>query len=164
MGSAYGTKCPDILSYRSQEIMDNYDPNALKGFWYEAAHIDVAQIGSSCQTLDFTQADDQKLSCDFKVRYGPLPFTIVENYDPQEEVAHYMKTAQEPGGQFLKLNTVVVDAVKQDDGSYDDLILYSCIDAVDLVPVIELNIATRNREVDKDKLDSLIKRAKVLGV
>ena len=83
-----------------------------------------------------------------------------ENYAQQDEIAHYSKTAHAPGGKYLKLNTVVVDIVEQEDGTYDDLILYSCIDALDEVPVIELNILNRHKNISKDKLDSLVKKAK----
>ena len=151
LGSSYGTKCPDVLSFRSQQILDDFDPKGLSGLWYEAAHIDLAQVGSSCQTMNFTQADDKGLTCDFKVRYGPAPFTMTELYAPQDEVAHYIKTAKVPGGKLLRLDTVVVDAAMECDecdGTYDDLILFSCIDAVDTVPVIELNIVTREKFVD----------------
>ena len=55
-------KCPDILSYRSQEILDSYSPSKMSGMWYEAAYIDIAQIGSKCQTLNFTVANDTELS------------------------------------------------------------------------------------------------------
>ena len=42
-----------------------------------------------------------------------------------------------PGGKFVKLNTVIVDALEGEDGLYDDMIIFACIDALDEVPVTE---------------------------
>ena len=61
----------------------SFDPARLTGFWYEHAYIDIAQVGSSCQTLNSTyDAASGLISMPFAVKYGPIPFTIVELYTP----------------------------------------------------------------------------------
>ena len=64
-----------------------------------------------------------------------------------------------PGGDLLKLDTVVVDAEVNEDGVYDNAILYSCVDAVDEVPVIEFNVIARNDNMSTDDLNKIIAKA-----
>ena len=41
--------CPsDITSYRTDAVVNSFDPAMLDGVWYEHAFIDAAQIGASC--------------------------------------------------------------------------------------------------------------------
>jgi hypothetical protein len=75
--------CPDITKFRSKAVAASFDPERLTGFWYEHAYIDIAQVGSSCQTLNSTyDAASGLISMPFAVKYGPIPFTIVELYTP----------------------------------------------------------------------------------
>ena len=75
--------CPDITKFRSKTMAASFDPARLTGFWYEHAYIDIAQVGSSCQTLNSTyDAASGLISMPFAVKYGPIPFTIVELYTP----------------------------------------------------------------------------------
>merc|ERR1712216_1063110 len=102
-------KCPDLSPFRSAHVKDAFNPNELAGFWYEQAYIDVAQVGASCPTLNSTVATDGsgEVSMDFKVKYGPVPFTITEVYTPTaKDAAHaglYMKNAKGfgPGSKLL---------------------------------------------------------------
>ena len=71
-------KCPEISQFRSKQILDGFDPTKLTGMWYEGAYHDLAQIGSKCQSLNFTLGEYGELLCDFKVDYSIVPFTIVE--------------------------------------------------------------------------------------
>ena len=90
----------------------------MVGLWYESAFIDIAQIGASCQTLNTTYNETSgRLTMPFAVKYGPIPFTIVELYDPQSEKGMYLKHVNMPGGKLLKLDTVIVDATAKDDTS-----------------------------------------------
>ena len=121
--------CPDLSTYRSDHVLKDFDPSRLVGLWYESAFIDIAQVGASCQTLNTTFNESSGvLTMPFAVKYGPLPFTIVEVYDPQSEKGMYLKHVNMPGGKLLKLNTVVVDATAPDATSpYDTLTMISCV-------------------------------------
>ncbi len=101
----------------------------MVGLWYESAFIDIAQIGASCQTLNTTYNETSgRLTMPFAVKYGPIPFTIVELYDPQSEKGMYLKHVNMPGGKLLKLDTVIVDATAKDDTSpYDTVTMISCV-------------------------------------
>ena len=121
--------CPDLTKYRSQNIIKSFDPSRMVGLWYESAFIDIAQIGASCQTLNTTYNETSgRLTMPFAVKYGSIPFTIVELYDPQSEKGMYLKHVNMPGGKLLKLDTVIVDATAKDDTSpYDTVTMISCV-------------------------------------
>jgi hypothetical protein len=150
--AAASAACPDLTQFRTDAIKTSFDPAMLVGFWYEQAYTDIAQAGSSCQTLNTTYVDPSAakdpgmLSMDFKVKYGPLPFTIVEQYRPQDATTKgwYKKKADMPGGGLIVLPTVVVDAtLSADKTQYDTMTLYSCD-----VGVTELVFATRVKAFD----------------
>lgn len=126
------------------------------GFWYEQAYSDPAQLASSCQTLNATLLPTGVVNTDFSVRYGAIPFTITEIYTPSADqtAGLYTKTVNEPGGQFVKLNTVLVEAERD-----DHVIIYSC-----LGPINEIVIATRERYPDVAVVDRLLARASSLGI
>ena len=110
--------CPDLAPIRTRRVSDSFQPQLMVGLWYEQAYMDVAQLGASCQTLKGRfNSSTQLLSMDFSVRYGPLPFTIVEDYKPFDERGLYVKRAEMPGAGLLTLPTVIVDAVPSQDGS-----------------------------------------------
>merc|ERR1711871_864916 len=156
-------KCPDLKALRSEKVKaKDFKPETLVGVWYEAAYIDVAQAGAACQRLNFTYNDTSgSLTAPFFAKYGPIPFTIVEDYAPQGESGLYTKTASPfpngPGKNLIKLPTVVADA---DD---DVLILYSCIDAK-ITAVQEIIIATRQQLPPDGALNDYKKRARDLGI
>jgi len=152
--------CPDLLPYRSSSVQKFFDPSNLVGFWYEQAYADLAQIGASCPTLNFTlNSSTGRLDCDFKVKYSIVPFTIKELYFPVNatELGHYTKQADMPGGKLLKLDTVWVDFTVDSNGLYDTCIIYSCV-----VKVIEVIIATREKYPTNDVLQKVIKSAESL--
>ena len=124
--------CPDVARFRSSNVVKKLDPSRLEGLWYESAFIDPAQIGASCQTLNVTyDASSGRLTAPFAVKYGPLPFTIVELYDPKNETGTYNKHVNMPGGSLVNLATVIVDATAPDDSSpYDTLTMFSCLGAL----------------------------------
>eukprot|EP00656_Telonema_subtile_P001664 TRINITY_DN10726_c0_g1_i6.p1 TRINITY_DN10726_c0_g1~~TRINITY_DN10726_c0_g1_i6.p1 ORF type:complete len:214 (-),score=26.98 TRINITY_DN10726_c0_g1_i6:263-904(-) len=105
--------CPANMSaYRTSHVATSFEPSMLDGFWYEHAYIDLAQVGSSCQTLNGTHSDSTGvILMDFAVKYGPIPFTIVEQYTPKNASTTrglYTKQAKMPGGKFLTLSTVML--------------------------------------------------------
>lgn len=109
-----------------------------------------------------------QVTMDFEVTYlgkGNVPFTIVEVYTPDPSLGDgkgvYKKRAQEPGGQFIQIPTVVVDVQVSPDGKYETMTLYSC--AV-FGTVHELVFATRNRTVTDTVLGGMESTAKSLGV
>ena len=102
---------------------------------------------------------------DFKVDYGPIPFTIVEQYSKGDAVGLYSKTAKMPGSKLLTLPTVIVDVQADFDGNpYDRIILYSCLDVLDAVPIVELVFITRVKSPSDTYLAAMEKTARDLGV
>lgn len=103
---------------------------------------------------------------DFKVKYTVVPFTIVEQYTPNDANVNgwYTKNAKMPGGDLLSLPTVVVDATSSSDGLYDTMTLYSCLDPLHAVQVTELIFATRSKDLDKATLEKMKSVARGLGV
>ena len=159
-------KCPDLASLRS-ETAQKFNASLAAGFFYEMAYHDIAQVGASCPTLNFTQpAGDGSFSAAFRVKYiGKLPFTITELYTKVgSDVGIYSKRAKMPGSKLLTLPTVVVDATVGADGRYDTLTLYSCLKALGVAEVQELNIMTRSETVSAADIDALVAKALQLGV
>ena len=97
---------------------------------------------------------------DFSVKYTILPFTIVEVYTPVDEttLGHFTKNAQEPGGQFVNLDTVIVDVT-------DDLLtMYSCIAPLHITKAEEIIFASRSPTIDDDTLEAMKAVAKKQGL
>jgi hypothetical protein len=162
---AHGASCPvDLTALRSDFVASSFTPDMLDGFWYEHAFIDVAQVGASCQTLNATHDAAGAVSMDFKVRYGPIPFTIVELYTPQNASVPgwFIKNAQMPGGKLLNLPTVAVDVHTY--GGEDTMTLYSCIAPLHAAQVNELVFASRSPMLDAATLDAMKAAAKTAGV
>ena len=149
--------CPDLAALRSPRVVSSFNDTSLTGFWYESAFIDVAQVGATCQTLNGSRAASGVVSMDFKVRYGPVPFTIIELYTPGMQAGLYTKRAKMPGGKLLELATAVVDV------DPETLILFSCLDLV-ATHVQELVVATRTPAPASNVTDALLARARALGV
>ena len=98
-----------------------FSPANFSGLWYEAAYIDPAQALSRCPTLNASAGAKGGFSVDFSVRYGPMPFTITENYAPHDFApGGYIKSVSEPGGSLVQIPTVIVDYA---EGDY--LMMYS---------------------------------------
>jgi|MDSY01.1.fsa_nt_gb lipocalin len=170
--------CPDITSLRSSNITSNFSPEMLEGVWYELAYQDPAQIGSTCPSLNATvDAKTGIMTAPFSVKYGPIPFTIVEEYSPTSEVGIYGKVALPPTGPrvqqhplsaakaTLTLPTVFVDVTTASSSSthYDTMTLYSCLE-VDGAAVTELVFASRSQTSDPDTLASMEAIARAQGV
>ena len=145
--------CPDLTKYRSSNVLKSFEPSRMTGLWYESAFIDIAQVGATCQTLNTTYNETSgRMTMPFAVKYGPIPFTIVELYDPQNEKGMYLKHVNMPGGKLLQLNTVIVDATAKDDTSpYDTVTMISCVSVgisvnevifAQRVPLDETNLPT----------------------
>jgi hypothetical protein len=126
----------------------------MTGLWYESAFIDIAQVGASCQTLNATYNETSgRMTMPFAVKYGSIPFTIVEIYDPQSERGMYLKHVNMPGGKLLKLSTVIVDATSKDDTSpYDTVTMISCVSLG--ISVNEVIFAQR-KPLDESNLPTL---------
>ncbi|GMI58769.1 hypothetical protein TeGR_g7807 [Tetraparma gracilis] len=160
---AGAASCPDLEGMRSSLVNSSaFDPSLLKGLYYEQLYHDIAQVGASCQTLDVTDASADGLSMDFKVKYGPIPFTITELYAPGSSQGVYTKKADMPGGDLLQLPSVVVD-VTEGEGGYDAFTIYSCLE-IGGQAVRELVIATREPEAAKEDLESMVQVARDAGV
>ena len=89
-------------------------------------------------------SSDGAIDMDFSVKYGIIPFTIVEHYTVMNASirGYYKKNAKMPGGQLLTLPTVVVSAKGGSSIGYDSMILYSCLNVV-ASKVEEVVIATK---------------------
>lgn len=124
---------------------------------YEAAQIDVAQIGATCQTLNVS-GTPSGLSAAFRVDYGPVPFTITEIYTAATFQGGFTKHAKMPGGSLLQLPSVVVDVTPS------TLILFSCVDAPLVGDVAELVLATRSPQPSPAAVHRELQLAKALGV
>lgn len=102
----------------------------------------------------------------FEVKYGPIPFTITEIYDPvnASEPGWYTKHVNVPGGKLLKFATVIVDATMSPDGSqYSTLTTFGCVSLLG-VPVYELVFATRQKTPPAIVLRTMEATARKLGV
>lgn len=166
-GGGGGGTCPDLAAMRSERVRNTFDGARVQGVWYEHAYIDVAQVGASCQTLDaHFNASTHALSMDFRVTYGPVPFTIVEDYAANGTVRGlFVKRAEMPGAGLLTLPTVVVDAALPPDGGtrYDSITLFSCTTKLGLL-VTELVMATRAPTIEPAQLAAMKQEARLLGV
>mmetsp|Transcript_12639 Transcript_12639/g.29858 ORF Transcript_12639/g.29858 Transcript_12639/m.29858 type:complete len:214 (+) Transcript_12639:161-802(+) len=151
--------CPSLAQFRTSAVAASFDAAKLDGFWYEQQFVDIAQLGASCPTLNSTlNVTTGEMDMAFAVKYGPLPFTIIESYVPTNasiERALYTKHAKMPFGNLLQLPTVVVDVTPSADGSsYDTMTLYSCLPALGK-KVEELVLATRARTPDPSMLTTM---------
>jgi hypothetical protein len=157
--------CPDLARMRTARVVEGFDGAKLEGpaLWYEHAFIDIAQIGATCQTLGVRYSKStHDVSMDFRVTYGKLPFTIVEDYAANRSIPGlFTKEAEMPGAGLLKLPTVVVDVgtAPGAGGQYSSMILYSCAMKLGL-PIIELVIATRQPTISPPELQALLEVAK----
>jgi len=190
---AAAAQCPDVETFRSTNITDgSFDPKKLDGLWYELAYHDPAQIGSTCQTLNSTlDTATGKLVMPFSVKYGPVPFTIVEEYSPTSEVGVYSKIALPPisakalgrsasalaqsrlggrtaAGDTLTLPTVFVDVTTTAPSSsateYETMTLYSCVQVDDDHIATELVFASRDKDATDETLDAMEAVARAQGV
>eukprot|EP00040_Diaphanoeca_grandis_P043779 m.10243 g.10243 ORF g.10243 m.10243 type:complete len:200 (+) comp8200_c0_seq1:80-679(+) len=158
--------CPNVTTYRSQYVQESFEPSLLSGLWYEQAYIDIAQILSKCQTMNASYSNTTGIiDIDFKVDYGPIPFTIVEVYTPINSATkgYYIKEARMPGAQFLQLRTAVVDVGHNGMAPYTTMTLYSCVNKLG-IKVPELVFATRDRTPNATVLAEMEKTARSLGV
>ena len=163
-------QCPDLPSMRTAQIAQSFDGAKLEGLWYEHAFIDIAQAGAACQTMNaHFNGSTKAMTMDFRVKYGPVPFTIVEDYIPvNTSRGVFVKQAEMPGSGLLTLPTVVVDAQLHGTGSgqssvYDTLTLFSCTSKLGLL-VTELIFATRSPSIDVADLAAMQKTATAQGV
>ena len=162
------TKCPDMSQYRSSRITSKgqFQPALLSGLWYEQAYIDIAQIGASCPTMtgNYTESTGV-LTMDFAVRYGKLPFSILEVYTPMssDEPGVYRKRVKMPGSKLTQLDCAVVDATKGDGDMYETMTLYCCLDILGK-QIFEINFATRAASVAPSVMESMENVARTVGV
>mmetsp|Transcript_23949 Transcript_23949/g.62604 ORF Transcript_23949/g.62604 Transcript_23949/m.62604 type:complete len:206 (+) Transcript_23949:308-925(+) len=160
--------CPDLPSLRSPSVVRDFSASRLKGLWYEWAYQDPAQVLSSCQTLNATLHPSGVVDMAFSVKYGPVPFTIVEIYTPNNATANssgvYRKTVDEPGAKYAALPTVFVDVTANSaSDSYETMTIFSCVEELG-VTVTEVIFAGRTPQPDGDKLAQMEAVAKTAGV
>merc|ERR1719453_657971 len=155
--------CPDLAAYRSPRVAGGgFDPARLTGLWYESAFIDIAQVGASCQTLNASyDATSGRVTMPFAVKYGPIPFTIVELYDPENATGMYLKHVNMPGGKLLKLDTVMVDVTAPNaTAPYETLTMVSCVLGVqEVIFAMRVPLDAQNHAM----LDKMKATAKGLG-
>ena len=161
-------KCPDMAQFRTSRISSEgaFKPELLSGLWYEQAYIDFAQIGASCPTMtgNYTNSTGV-LTMDFAVRYGKLPFSILELYTPinQDEPGVYRKRVKMPGSKLTQLDCAFVDATMGSDGMYDTMSIYCCLDILGK-QIYEINFATRAETVQQSVIQSMEDVARAAGV
>lgn len=164
--SSVGASCPDLSAYRSDNVLQSFEPSRLEGLWYESAFIDIAQVGASCQTLNSSyNASSGVLTMPFSVKYGALPFTIVEVYDPKNTTGMYLKHVNMPGGKLLKLDTVIVDVTAPSATSpYETLTMISCVDVLGITET-EVVFAMRKPldSTNHATLEKMESKARALG-
>lgn len=165
-----GCTFEDVAAFRDADVISSFNSSLMTGFWYEQAYKDIAQVGASCQTLNATyHADTGILDTDFAVKYGPVPFTIVEHYE-QHDAAHetmkgvFRKSVSAPGhipgGSLVGLPTSVVTAqLSADKSRYESVILYSCVAVVS-----EIVIATRSPTLADADYQVMLETLKKRGV
>jgi hypothetical protein len=126
------------------------------------------QIGASCPTLNVTPTGSGNFTAPFSVKYGPIPFTINEVYAAVSTTllpGMFIKTCRVPGGQFLQLPTAVVDTALDATGAiYERLTMYSCIDILGAIPIVELAFFTRSASWDAAVQSDMESIARKVGV
>lgn len=167
-------KCPtNIASYRSSYVARDFNPQHLEGQWYENAYKDLAQLGSSCQTLFGSFASTGELVLDFSVNYGlplgkPLHFTISEHYFPLATPirGRYLKKVVIPGSDnpsdFLIVDTVFI-SVRGNATYYDAFAVYGCTEKLG-VGVQELQIISRTPYLPSETIDDFTEEFRGLGI
>jgi len=171
--------CPDLPSMRSDEVKSSFNPELMHGGMFQQAYIDIAEIGARCPVMNTTfDATSGILSTRFKVHYGPLPFTIVENYYPRNATGpHKSKTPDEnpilgfytkevnmPGASLLTLPTVFVDAQPNANKThYHHVTQFTCTVKLDL-EVKELQFQAETSELSTWELLQMESVALKLGV
>lgn len=173
VGAQTNGACPDLSSFRTDNVLQGFDLGKMDAFWYEQAYIDIAQVGSRCQTLNTTvNVAEGSMQTAFKVDYGAIPFTIIEKYAPNDNrsAGMFVKTAQMPGAQLLKLPTVIVDVEqatskngKNSSASYSSAILYSCTVKLD-VPIHELVFMTTDKIISDATISQMEAIARNAGI
>merc|ERR1711871_58450 len=160
---ASAASCPDLPSLRSDYVKASFNASMLLGFWHEQAYIDIAQVGASCPTLNAT-FQGPTLDMAFKVDYGPVPFTIIEEYFSTNVTGYFIKQAKMPGAGLLKLPTAIVDVTLSSDRTqYETMILYSCTTKLgQMIP--ELIFASRQESYSRADLTKLEDTARAQGV
>jgi hypothetical protein len=166
--TAQPSACPDLSALRSSYIVNSFNVSRIAGLWYEAAYQDLAQVGAKCQTLVNTVPSNDSSKYDgftqqFKVLYGPLPFTLDSVYTPVNSTAGmYHRSLQ--GFDLLPLPSVIVD-VKVDSvtGDYTALTDYLCASILGIV-YIEVRFLFRASNTSGTDIMAMVERAAALGL
>lgn len=148
--------CPDdITAFRTDAVIESFDPAKLSGLWYEQAYIDLAQVGESCQVFNNTiLGEDGGIDQKFHVIYGFIPYTLPLHYDIQDQPGVFDRYAKYPGGQWLKFPSIVVDFTTDAAGNYVTLSEYLCYSLLG-IEYVEIRLSTREASVSSDIIDSM---------
>jgi hypothetical protein len=155
---------------RSDFIKTQFDETKIRGFWYEIAYEDIAQLGESCQWYNKTSsASNDGILEKFGFTYiRPSHIDLIYKYT--NDIAVYEKSLTlelrnklDRQLQFSSFNsdgfgfpTVIVDATLNQDGtSYETLIEYLCFE-VGPVTYEEIRLGARTPTVSKEVLDRMI--------
>lgn len=156
VGVARAWSCPDdITVYRTDAVVESFDPAKVSGLWYEQAYIDFAQVGESCQVFNNTfLGDDEGVDQKFHVKYGIIPYTLPLHYDILDEPGVFDRYAMYPGGQWLKFPSIAVDYTTDAEGNYDTLSEYLCYSLLG-IEYVEIRLSTREASVTSDVIESM---------
>eukprot|EP00929_Paragymnodinium_shiwhaense_P041272 TRINITY_DN21458_c0_g1_i1.p1 TRINITY_DN21458_c0_g1~~TRINITY_DN21458_c0_g1_i1.p1 ORF type:complete len:234 (+),score=30.15 TRINITY_DN21458_c0_g1_i1:69-704(+) len=160
-----GCSFDSAATYRTQDVIDNWEPEKVLGLWFVHAYKDPAQIGASCQTMTFTKQDDTELLTNFSVFYGSSPFTIVEHYGLEKPKATFRKTVTPPVPipfeKLIGLPTSIVYTGDSSTSRYERLVLYSCyLSGL----VTELNLLTRTPTLSDEDYKAMSDAAASVGL
>ena len=156
--------CPELGQFRSQNVLNFYEPAQVMGHWYENAYQDVAQTGASCQNYENSD-DDLGFKQAFHAKYSLVPFSqtyIYEQLEGEDEKGMYVKYV-EGNKDLLSLPTVVVDFTVDGEGNYTTMTEYTCTVKVG-VATTELRFSSRDSALTDDLLEQLKKKAIEQGI
>ena len=144
--------CPDLLSLRTDTVVNSFDESLLAGHWYENAYEDIAQVGASCQVME-NSIIDIGFQQDFSTKYGFVPFSQTYIYRT-DALALYTKYLEGAEG-TLTLPTVIVDVQLGADGMYSTMTEFTCKEEAGVQVTTELRFSSRSGRLDAATLQSM---------
>ena len=97
-GGAAGS-CPDLSSYRSDNVLGHFDPSRLEGLWYESAFIDIAQVGASCRALSASYDAERQVDHAVLGQVWSAPLYYCRNIQPGERHGYVPEACKYARGQ-----------------------------------------------------------------
>ncbi|KAL1522457.1 hypothetical protein AB1Y20_017445 [Prymnesium parvum] len=164
--------CPYLPGLRSSTVIRDFDVRRASGLWYENAFVDPGQLGGSCQNLNNTALPGGSIFQRFNDKYGPIPFTLPNQYDPVNSSMPGVFTKYAVGEKsLLQLPTVVMDvrsSTKSGYGmqasEYTFWVEYTCKPVFGTFPLQEMRFVSRERELSTTTLAQMKQSAKNAGI